>query len=90
LNDISLLHLPASYQAQVEHIITANRFQWEPWIESAATWRDLQLQILKRGFGSVPVTDKPELLSPPNGVDMQRILQLPNQKTMLRRRSQKR
>ena len=61
---------------------------WELWIESAESFSDLKKQLEKRGYKGMPMTDKPFLLGQGGYISEDILKKLPNQKTMMRKKSQ--
>ena len=84
LSNLGDLGISSESQAELSKIIHENRFEWEPWMESADSYRTLKRNLLYRGFGHLPLNNKLEIF-PLEKVNPQKVIGSPTQKSMLRR-----
>jgi hypothetical protein len=59
VTDITVLNLPQTLKVKLENIIYDKRFFWEPWLESAETYKELKNNLKLRGYSSIPVNGQP-------------------------------
>jgi hypothetical protein len=45
----------------IRAIVAENRMYWEPWIEPAQSYKELQERLLKRGYRKLPLAANPEM-----------------------------
>lgn len=55
--------LSSNVSQKIEQIVHDNRLNWEPWIESAATYEELKSKLKKRGYLGLPLSSQPEIYS---------------------------
>ncbi len=58
LGDIRTLQLPAAMERELADVIYENRMYWEPWIESAASFKDLKSKLSGRGYKELPIHNR--------------------------------
>ena len=87
LNDLKQLELEFQHEVNLTQITLDNKMDWELWIESASSFKELKQHLTKRGYKGMPMNDKPELLDKKQ-VAMGALKKLPNQKIMMKRGSQ--
>jgi len=59
LNNIDLLRLPREWKLFITSIIHKNRMYWEPWIESASSFKQLKQKLRSRGYRNLPMSGEP-------------------------------
>ena len=59
VTNVADLQLPTDYQEIIEKEIYNNRFLYEPWIESAASYSELKDKLSNRGYYNLPVSNVP-------------------------------
>ena len=79
IHNIADLKLPADVTEKVSEIIHEHRMEWDTWIESAGTYRELVENIKFRG-GGLPLNSAPLLNTHSISIG-----HMPVRKTMLRR-----
>ena len=85
LDNVNQLRLPQEWTTGLNQIIYDNRMLWEPFIEHANTYQELQTLLLKRGYSNVPISPQPELSSSNLGSPTINSSSLPDKKVMLRK-----
>ena len=85
LTDLNRLGIEHKTTAVIQNIVENSKMQWEPWIESAASIKELLDKLRKRGYRNLPTATRMEVDTPHNTISEHAIKQLPNQKTMTRR-----
>jgi hypothetical protein len=61
IKDLSIIPLDPTVYQKVSQMIYDERLNWEPWIESAATYDDLKAKLKKRGYTGIPLSSQPEI-----------------------------
>ena len=61
LKDVADLSLPPANTQKLTEIIYEARLEWEPWIESAASFDDIKDKIKRRGYTNIPISFIPEV-----------------------------
>ena len=56
LDNLDVLRLPMTWKEELKKIIHLNRMYYEPWIESANSFKDLKSNLKKRGYSNLPIT----------------------------------
>ena len=87
LSNVNQLSLNHQNTTAINQATKVDRMDWELWIESAATFKDLKQQLTNRGFRGMPMNEKPELFRHKEGVSQDILSSLPNQQIMIRRKS---
>lgn len=87
LSDANQLSLNFTHATAINQLAQADRMDWELWIESAPSFKDLKQQLANRGFRGMPMNDKPELFRSKGGISADTLTGLPNQQKMMRRKS---
>jgi len=59
ITDVKNLHLPPALESAVSKTAYENRFLWEVWIESAASFNALKEGLSKRGYRNLPLQADP-------------------------------
>lgn len=59
--DVKTLNLPPEIEKNVEKIVYENRMEWELWIETVDTYKELKDKLYKRGYSQVSVSPIPML-----------------------------
>ena len=88
LTDLNRLGIEHKKLTEIKSIVENSKMQWEPWIESAPSFKDLLDKLRRRGYRRLPMCNKTEVDTPHKTVSEHVIRQLPNQKTMTRRGTQ--
>ncbi len=63
VTDLTKLPIEINVRKKLEQIIYDERFNWEPWIESAKTYDDFKVKLRKRGYIGIPMSSQPEIYS---------------------------
>ena len=87
LNDVKQLALEFQHENAITQIVEKNKMDWQLFIESATSFKELKQQLVKRGYKGMPMNDKPELINHTNTISKDALQNLPNQRTMMRRGS---
>lgn len=94
IDNIGEFNLPVKLQNSIQKSIKDNRMLWEPWVESADSFKDLKESLKKRGYKDLPVTSFPKFKEGSSSIlfgkkDQKRSYNFRNlkeTKTMLRKR----
>jgi hypothetical protein len=84
--DIDALNLPATWEHDINKIVTDQAMLWEPWIESANTYDDLRASLKRRNYTNIPQNGEPEFNS--SALDTPPLVStnaLPKTQTMVRK-----
>ena len=89
LNDDNLQRLSLGYakESNILNIVTSEKMDWELWVESSESFQSLKQSLSQRGYRGFPLNDNPELFTMGSMISQETLNQLPNQKTMLRKRN---
>ncbi len=84
----ALLELPQVWRAELEKLIHSNRMSYEAWIETTGSYEELRQNLKGRGYSALPITPSMMMsLSKQMQTPQLNASKLPNQATMLRRKS---
>ena len=61
VSDITALKLPQIWERQIAQIIYENRMDYEPWIESAVNFAEIENNLKARGYTNLPIGFTPLL-----------------------------
>ena len=81
VNDLSL---STEVLALVNQAIYDNRMYWEPWIDTANSYRDLRDKLFSRGFKNLPLSSSP-IIPVMNGSNYADTSSMPKKEIMMRR-----
>lgn len=83
VTDLRVLGLDHVTAGRVGDLVYESRMLWEPWVEPAASYKELQSRLAARGFTGLPLAGTPVLdLGAGRVLDTSR---LPGRKVMTRR-----
>ena len=85
VNDLSVLNLPKEWLDQLNQIIYDSRLYWEPWLQSADSYKDLRNALVIRGFSNVLINEKSELVLSHSQNLLLNTSALPQKTTMIRK-----
>ena len=83
LSNIKILSLSPSWEGKIADTIEQNKIYWEPWVQTAATFDDLRLNLKARGYSNIPVNGQPMILVTPQVIV--NINNFPKQKNMVQK-----
>lgn len=61
VSDLKRLNLPQTWEIQIRRIIDDNKMLYEPWIESAKSYKELKERLQTRGYAQLPMGAMPML-----------------------------
>ena len=88
LTDVKILRLRPALEHEIEKLVERYHIEWEAWIESAESYAALRKNLRSRGYTNTPTSDKDHCREQRMSQINEHVIEkLPNQKTMLRRKS---
>lgn len=87
VGDLSSYNLPQAWEEAIGKMIYDERMDWEPWIQTAESFKELRKSLYKRGYKHLPMHSTPKIIMPNLRNEINEPKKKPRPRTMIRRRN---